>query len=590
MHIYQRIALSDHLVSISCTLNYTVTAILFLLFSVELYAQPVELSQQEKELYAQQLLVKAMTQGFLGYHDKAIPLYIEALNVNPSSATINSALAESYEHLGEFTSALFHASQALSIEPGELHFNRHLVRLHIQSGDNAMAEQSLVALIEQFPNDAESLGDLTEIQALNGKLDRALETNDRLIELQGPQANLLETKLELLKALKNWEAYETVLLEREQLNPASIQYKKERAEFYVERDRLQEAIDLLNDVIPLSPADPVLSSMLSDLYKRSGDTEKAQSLQDNLSITVDDPDVAYQNAVALYDSANDNAATLSTIERMLRSALEVSPDHGESLILLGTVLIDQQQFAEAGPYLKKALNINPRDINLWIAAITSYLTIHEYNEAYLISEDALLLFPGQLSLLRLSTIASVWTYNNSTALERSTEYLELASSISENEAGRSNEAYAEMHAYAGLTAAKFENFDHSDVLFNQALELAPNSPEILGLRALSLAERSVQLNEAINLARRSVELSPENALFKAILGRVYFISDDLNNAEKWITEALGSETTAPIAFEYQGDLFLKKGSPQEALSSWNKALKFNPDNPVLLEKINVHAN
>ena len=579
MYILQRIVLPYHKPRISCSISIV---LLCAFICPGLQAQAIAQNEQEKEIYAQQLMVKGMTQGFLGYHDKAIPLYEEALNITPYSATLNSALAESYEHMGEFTSALFYARQALSLDSTQLHFHRHLVRLYIQSGDNAMAEKGLIALLAHFPQDAESQSDLVEIQVLNGNLEAALITNNRLIEQEGPHPDLLETQLDLLGTLGRWGAYESALINREALYPQSIPYKAARVEFYIEQNRTPEALELLQSVLDTSPGHPALTVLMASLDKGT-----ASTLQINTEQLIDpsNPEVTLQNARSIYDDNPEDPTALDAVANMVRTVLELSPDNFDALMLLGNVLFTQQNYSEAAPNLKNAVNQNPRFVQLWIAASSSYLYIHNYKESALLAEDALLLFPGQPPLLRLAAIAHIKTYNNSRALERSNEYLAMAESSTESDQRR-----AELLAYAGLLSSRLEEYGRAAELFDQALNLQPDNPVVMSTIALGLAEQGIQLGKALDLAARSVEKSPDNPLFMAILGRVHYKGDDTTNAEKWLNLSVQADDTLPEAYEFIGDVLLDKGNARDALLSWNKALELNPDNPMLSEKIRAHAN
>ena len=581
MYIIQFIVLPRLQRIISCSISILV---LYSQFAPAINAQQTEPGQQEKELYAQQLMVKAMTQGFLGYHDKAIPLYEEALNLTPSSATISSALAESYEYMAEYSSALFYARQALSLDSTEIHFHRHLARLYIQTGDNAMAEATLQALLVHFPNDLESLSDLVEIQALNGDLDKALQSNQRLIDLEGPQVDLLSTQLDILRSLQRWDEYETVLIERENLSPESIDLKKDRIDFYIDQNRTSDAITLIDEALSISPAHPMLTSIRLQLG--SGE-QPPVAIQTDQLIDPTDPQTTFQNAQSLYDANPESPEALSAVELLLRNVIELSPDYFDALTLLGTVLVQQEKYEEAAPLLKKAVNQNPRFLDLWVKASYSYLITYNYKESATLAEDALLLFPGQLPLLRISTISHIKVYNNSIALDRSNEYLTLIATATENE---SEEMQAEMTAFSGLLFSRLEDFERADNLYEEALKLSPNNPAVMSTVAQGLAERGVQLKKALDLANRSVEISPNNPLFMGILGRVFFTSNDITNAEKWLNLSVGTANYVPETHEYLGDLLLEKGNTREALSSWNRALQLNPGNTVLSEKVRAHAN
>ncbi|MBX2822209.1 MAG: tetratricopeptide repeat protein [Rhodothermaceae bacterium] len=562
--------------------------ILHLSLVSSLYGQANTPTQQEKELRAQQLMVQAMTQSFLGYHDRAIPIFEEALKETPSSATINSALAESHEHLGDFSSAIFYANQALQLDQDEIHFHRHLIHLHIQSDDIERAETLLTGLLDRFPRDIASLEDLVEIQSLLGKTRAALVTQNQLIEIEGSQRNNLEVKLHILKVLQEWNQYESTLLNLETLSPQNIAYKQELALFFISQNRPEDAIQKLKEALEIAPSDPALTSLLSRQYEKAGNHAEAQALfeaQDETTIT--DPDVAYQRALRLVTEENDAP---SSAKQLLRRVLDGYPDHVEANTLLGTLLYEEGAFKEASPFLKKAVEMNPRAQDTWLMATDAFYKSYDYPQALLMAEESLLLFPGQLPLLELSALAHLKTHNHETALTQFEEYLDILSRNSPLPDTESSVLKATALAYSGLAQGALSQSVASDSLHAAALALHPDNEHVLSTTALSMAEQGKKLDEALKYVLQANTIAPEDPGIMEIVGRVYFKMQNLQESEQWLQKVVQSRMSSPTTFEYLGDLLLEAGKPTEAIASWKKSIELYPDNPIILEKLRTHSN
>ena len=580
----------------SSSIVSTLSSLLFILILhvslvSPLYGQAVTSTPQEKELRAQQLMVQAMTQSFLGYHDKAIPILEEALKETPSSATINSALAESHEHLGDFSSAIFYANQALQLDRDEIYFHRHLIHLHIQSDDLENAEMQLESLLERFPRDSASLEDLVEIQSLLGKTRAALDTQNRLIEIEGSQRSNLEVKLHILKVLQEWGQYESTLLALETLVPQNISYKQELALFYISQNRPDDAIKKLKEALVLAPSDPTLTSLLSRQYEKAGNHAEAEALFDTQNETaITDPDIGYQRALRLVTTESESPSSASTAKQLLHRVIELSPGHVEATTLLGTLLYEEGAFKEASPLLKKAVEMNPRAQDTWFMATDAFYKSYDYPQALLLAEESLLLFPGQLPLLELSALAHVKTHDFESALKQFEEYLHILDRNTPLSDTESSLLKAVALAYSGFAQGVLNQTTASDSLHSAALSLHPDNAHVLSTTALSLAEQGRKLDEALKLAQQANKIAPEDTGIMEIVGRVYFKMQNLQEAEQWLQKVVQSRMSSPTTFEYLGDLLLEAGKPTEAIASWKKSIELYPDNPIILEKLRTHSN
>ena len=564
--------------------------ICFLFSEHSAFAQSDNSSQEERDVRSQQLLIRGMTQSYLGYFDKAIPIYEEALKVNPSSPTIHSALAEAYEHSGDYSTATFYARQAISLAPDQLHFHRHLAHLYIQIEDLESAKTALHALLDTFPNDTEALGDLSQILIIDNNSSEALTVLDRLIELEGPTRPSLESRLILTKSLENWDQYESTLLTLEQIAPAQLSYKQERAMFYISRNRTDDAISVLEDALDQSPNHPTLSSILRRLYQKTGQTELAEKHLNVDNARISNPDMAYERARSIYDASSNDPSAYENAQDYLRQALEISPNHLNSNTLLGILLFDAQKYSEAAIYLSKAVDLNPRDIELWSYSIEAHINSFDYSQAALIADESLLLFPGQPVLLRLAGEANILLHRDDAAIRYFQDLLNLVPQLNPDTEPDINLLHGETLVLLAFAQSRNGNSATANSSFEEALKLQPNNSVVLSTIALSYAEQGEQLSTAEKYARRALQLEPDNTLYMEILGRVLFKNNELSESEEWLFKALELATESPRVHEFVGDLLYKKGDIEQALSSWNKSLELNSSNPRLNEKLKLQSN
>src|SRR5690606_930619 len=125
----------------------------------------------------------------------------------------------------------------------------------------------------------------------------------------------------------------------------------------------------------------------------------------------------------------------------------------------------------------------------------------------------------------------------------------------------------------------------SDSLYRRAIEADPDHALSLNNYAYSLAERNEQLDEALEMAQRAVELEPENPSYLDTLGWIYFQLSDYEQAQEWIGKAIDSGSASAAVHEHMGDVLQKLGETEQARSYYESARELGGDGDRLQEKI-----
>ncbi len=115
-----------------------------------------------------------MTRAYLDDHEGAIRFYEKALQIAPNEPAILSAMAASYDSLGNLVPAIFYAREARSREPSNREYHRQLAQLLVKSGDVDGAIDAYQSLLAQFPRDRVSLAAIARFDALRGKYRKAI--------------------------------------------------------------------------------------------------------------------------------------------------------------------------------------------------------------------------------------------------------------------------------------------------------------------------------------------------------------------------------------------------------------------------------
>jgi TolB-like protein/Tfp pilus assembly protein PilF len=128
-----------------------------------------------------------------------------------------------------------------------------------------------------------------------------------------------------------------------------------------------------------------------------------------------------------------------------------------------------------------------------------------------------------------------------------------------------NPNLAEAHTQMGRIKQQVDfDWTGADTSFRRAVELEPGSPETVGWMAFSAADLG-RFDEALQLARRAVDLDPLNAHSWEGLGEVEFLGGKLDEAEADLKKAHELRPDDFKSSVFLTMIYVMQGRPQEAL-------------------------
>ena len=537
-----------------------------------------------QEARARQLFIRGMTRAYLGEHEAAVDLYNEALQLAPQEAAILSALAEAYAALDDLPSALFYAEQGLALAPENRYYHEQMAALHLRAGDAPRAAAIYRALLARDPADLEALYELARLQATAGTYQEALATYEQLLEQIGDTPEIRRQMLQLYTRMEDTAGQERTLRALIAQEPENDTWSLMLSELYARQDRLEPAITILEEFLVRHPGDAETTLALADLHRRRGEDGRAEQLLQRLGQADQaTPEQLVARAAAL--TAGTGGTADSAAIDLLHRALEQDADNVEALLLLGTLSYRAGRFEAAGEALYDALQQNPRDPLIWAQTASAFLQAGHARRAAEVADEGLLLFPGNLELLRLAGYGLMHSYQNAAARTRFDDLLAL---LEEADAAHPEEVdmlQADVFAALALLHARRKDDAAADSLYARALAADPEHAEALNNYAYSLAERGLRLDEARQMARRAVDLEPNNPSFLDTLGWVYFRRGDLQEAQHWIQKAIEADSASAAVYEHYGDVLHAMGNTAAARTYWQQALELNPESASLPGKL-----
>jgi Flp pilus assembly protein TadD len=121
--------------------------------------------------------------------------------------------------------------------------------------------------------------------------------------------------------------------------------------------------------------------------------------------------------------------------------------------------------------------------------------------------------------------------------------------------------------------------------FRRVIALDPKHAEAYNYVGYMFAERGQNLEEAVTLIKKALELEPENGYFIDSLGWAYYQQGRYPDALRELKRAVEKAKEDPVIYDHLGDAYAKNGFDEDALIAWEKSLALDPNAEGVAKKI-----
>ncbi len=397
----------------------------------------------------------------------------------------------------------------------------------------ALAAAQAIAAVE--PNKFEVLARLARAYSINRMPERALAVYDSIEAMHGTSQAVTDRKIEC--RLQMGDSAGAVAEQRTLLAtaPQSVEYTLAMANVMFQLDRRDSALVYLDRAEAIAPGDGNVFATRALFYNAVGDSvnylkETYRALtSDNLDL--DDKQRLLVNAARRLYVPGDTSARAATLFETLIARHPHEPVFHRNY---ADYLVACERYTQAAEELSYALDMDPTDVELWHRLMIVQLIDHDYEKAiataaraieYNDSDPEVHSYVGQAYYQMQRYDEAVAAYDRALALSDSTDVEELS-----NLTGVRGDALFQ----AGDTVAAFQAYE-------QSLALNPDNAGILNNYAYFLALSNRDLDRALQMARRAVDLTPGSATYLDTLAWVYHMLGDRDNALLYIRQAIDAE-------------------------------------------------
>lgn len=474
-----------------------------------------------------------------GDYARAILEFQDAIDAGSNSAEVLFNMSEAYWMLQKFEKSIVFTNQAIAMDENALDYKISLGKKFIALNDYESSLMIFNQIIEIDPNNADVLFIIGDLKAELNDIDGALLYYQEAYNKNNDLILALEVAAELAYNSNHRDLskiFKKLLL----ADPSNSEYMRGFLESN-DSGNIEELLELLN--LGSIKANPFYNNLYNQIaleYLRIGKLDSAEEfLQKSLSKKDNDRFALYYLSLLYRDlGRNDLALEVS------KKHTSYYPNDKEGYINSSIALISLQNFSEAIDELNLAVSIFPNDFEVnYFLGLANY-SARNFNEAEQFYSKSLLI---------------------------------------------DQKSVAAMHGLA-MTYDQIEKWDKSDELYTKLIALNDRDAQAYNNFAYSLVERDEDLEYALTLAEKAIQISPDVSAYLDTIGWIYYKLSEFEKAKDFIAQALIYDDSSAVILEHYGDVLISVEEIDEALIFYNKALLLDEDNEQLQTKISSYES
>ena len=521
---------------------------------------------------ALQHFIDGSLQETKGNYAQAILEYQDALRFDKNHA-IYFALSKCYSRLNKQALAIEAGKEALRLDPEKVDFWRNLGDVYASAFQLDSAAAAYEEVVKRDSNNIESWFTLANLYQGRKPL-KALEVYESISGRFGDEWEVLLQIAELYNAMGQTEKAIAALEKMLLINPGNVELKRSLAQAYVRFKNYDQALHLYTELRELDPGnldymgEMATVHLLLKEYAPAAELFEMVLARDSVSI-----DAKLQIGEAYFSQLQNDSSLVPVARAMFERIRDAHPNDWRPYWFLGAIGGVSRDDTLAINNFKRVTELARWNPDGWAYLAMTFLQKEMYQEVVNILEEGLNVVPDDYQVNFYLGIA----YSRLQRHQDAVRVLEHAHQIEPKDV----RAISQL----ALVYDTQKRYAESDSLYEEALRVDSDNHLILNNYAYSLADRGLQLERALAMAKRAVEAQPENPSYLDTIGWVHFRLEQFEEAEKFIRRAIEKGEVSAVVHEHLGDVYYMINDKERALEQWHIALKLDENNQALREKI-----
>ena len=472
---------------------------------------------------------------------------------------------------GDFAMAIIEFQQALNLDPNVGAIHTAIAECYWNLGKPELSEKHLTMALKADPNDEQALQMVADQLIIQKKYDAAQGPFESLHKLNPEDTRYIIALAELQKVKQNYAEAMNLYLKAYELEPDRFELLETAGRFAIRVGDEKKAKNIFKDLTISNPNESHYLGLYIDLVSRLKLFDEGETLIHELDQKYGPaPERNAQLGLLLYRKGDIKQAT-----DLLESSIEQAPKNPNYYFSLFDIYMDNQKIKKAAELGDKLIANFPED---WRGYYSRSLVFMDQKNPQAVID---LLAPVADPFQKVFSIHYLLglSHNQLKQYPSAEKYYTHALTLRP-------ESKNIMHSLA-ILYDEIDQFDKSDKIYLKLIDADSSDSQAFNNYAYSLVERNVELNRALNFAKKAIALEPENASYLDTIGWIYFKLDDLKKAKSYLEASVKIADDNAVVLEHLGDVFMKANQPLDAKEFYKRALELDSDNERLKDKVSL---
>jgi len=569
----------------------------------------LELQPDSVELHVQSAILLAR----IGWRADAKTLGRKALELDPDDPDALRFLADlAFEQLhsagrpdeASRSEAVRLYERLIELEAANADALQRLAALRVQVDDRQGAIEAIQQLLEHRPGDRDAVATLVQLYLQDGREAEALRVVLLFIAKHPNDTTLVLHTQQLADQIDGWEQVAEILEHEGQLGPGNAAAHQLLGQALLELDRPSEAVAALERARAADPADRSVRYDLASSYRHVGRNADAAAIVRELTDEEPSDARALLLLAETLEQQGDVDGALNSFASALRILSAESRPEGRPVReairrrMVTLYLQNEQIHAARGilaqmeqPELPESIELEAR-VGIadedWAEARQASRRIRAAGDESIADflDGELYVLTGRWIKAEQKLAEAIDVLGLNARIRAAELYLEADNpepgiALLSDWTRRAPDSAA-AHYYLGSYLYRADREADGERELREASRLDPQHAPALNFLGYSFAERSVKLDEAVQMIERALTIDGFNGAYLDSLGWVYFQLGRFAEAQAPLEQAAREFPYDPTVLEHLGDLYLEMGLHDRAFAAWTRAMNAGPEDSATL--------
>lgn len=524
--------------------------------------------------------LEALRQQQAGHYDAAFDLLSTCLRMKPDAAELYYLLASYYSEFDN-KKCQEYMQRAAALDPSDHHYLERLGQSYIQNRDVQNAIDTYERLYEVNRKRTDVLQVLLRLYGYNSDYAGVVRTLDRLETIEGDGEEIALGKMAAYAQMGDEKAEFQVLKSLADRHSNDLNYRVMMGNWLLRHGREKEAYKMYRQVLKIEPDHVEAHLSLYDYYGEKGmyDQQRltAERLLMNTATSTENKLTLMRQIIQSNEKAQGDSTQVLSLFQQVLALPQPNADMAE--LCAAYMELKKMPSQEVDSMLYRVLEIEPDNAPMRLHLIQRVWATGNYDRVKTLCLPALKYNPDEMAFYYFLALAHYQHDEQDEALDA------LQRGVNQINSESNSALVSDFYAIMGDILHQKGRDDQAFQAYDSCLQWKADNISCLNNYAYYLSLKDKDLERAEQMSYRTILAEPDNATYLDTYAWVLFRQGKYAEAREYIDRTLEADTMpSATLYDHAGDIYFHIGQTDQAVQYWQRALDQGSD-ALIEEKI-----